>query len=93
MALILSSILLWNSGDRKITIEEMAMIDPLWRSPGAIDPINANNRANADNEKISDSGNSLQIQGDKEGVQNVSLITNSIKPGTSSKTGKVDYNF
>jgi hypothetical protein len=30
MALILSSILLWNSGDRKVTAEEIAQIDPMW---------------------------------------------------------------
>jgi hypothetical protein len=32
IAMVLSSILLWYSGDRNITAEEIAMIDTLWVS-------------------------------------------------------------
>jgi hypothetical protein len=93
MTLILSFLLLWNSGDRKITTEELTMIDPLWRSPDGIELNDANYQENTGHEKMVEGRYSLQIKDNKEEIQNVSLITNSLKPGISSKTGRVDYNF
>ena len=93
MALVLSGVLLWNSGDRKITSEEMVMLDPMWISPVLKERMIVYHSEKTIKDTITGSEKSSLFLSNQKEIPGTSIIRRNLSTNTNVKVVNVNYNF